>query len=357
MRDQNIRIEKATTFKEKPDPTTLEFGTLFTDHMFILDYTEELGWHDGRIVPYGPIELDPSATSLHYGQTVFEGLKAYVTDNDEVQLFRPDQNVARLNRSSERLRIPDLDVDYATKAIKELVKIDKDWVPKEKGTSLYIRPFIIATEAHLGVSPSKNYKFIVILSPVGAYYKEGINPVKIAVENEYVRAVEGGTGEAKTGGNYAASLVATELVAEKGFAQVLWLDGVEKKYIEEVGSMNVFFKINGEIITPDLHGSILPGITRDSVIKMLEHWDIPVTERRISMQEVYDAHQNGTLEEAFGTGTAAVISPIGQLTWNNEDMVINNGKTGEIAKKLYDSLTGIQYGEIEDIFNWTVKID
>lgn len=215
MKDQNIRIEKATTFKEKPDPTTLEFGTLFTDHMFILDYTEELGWHDGRIIPYGPIELDPSATSLHYGQTVFEGLKAYVTDNDEVQLFRPDQNVARLNRSSERLRIPDLDVDYATKAIKELVKIDKDWVPKEKGTSLYIRPFIIATEAHLGVSPSKNYKFIVILSPVGAYYKEGINPVKIAVENEYVRAVEGGTGEAKTGGNYAASLVATEMLLRK----------------------------------------------------------------------------------------------------------------------------------------------
>ena len=357
MRENNIRIEKTTHPKEKPDPTTLEFGTVFTDHMFILDYTEELGWHDGRIVPYGPLELDPSSTSLHYGQTVFEGLKAYVTDNNEVQLFRPDQNIARLNRSSDRLRIPNLDVDYATKAIKELVKLDKDWVPKEKGTSLYIRPFIIATEAHLGVSPSKNYKFIIILSPVGAYYKEGINPVKIAVENKYVRAVAGGTGEAKTGGNYAASLAATEIVAQKGFAQVLWLDGVEKKYIEEVGSMNVFFKIDGEIITPKLHGSILPGITRDSVIKMLEHWGTPVTERRITIQEVYDAHQNGTLEEAFGTGTAAVISPIGQLTWLDQDIVINGGNTGPTSKKLYDSLSDIQYGRTEDVFNWTVKVN
>ena len=357
MRENNIRVEKTTNPKEKPDPTTLEFGTVFTDHMFILDYSEELGWHDGRIVPYGPLELDPSSTALHYGQTVFEGLKAYVTDNNEVQLFRPDQNIARLNRSSDRLRIPNLDIDYATKAIKELVKIDKDWVPKEKGTSLYIRPFIIATEAHLGVSPSKNYKFIIILSPVGAYYKEGINPVKIAVENKYVRAVAGGTGEAKTGGNYAASLAATEIVAQQGFAQVLWLDGIEKKYIEEVGSMNVFFKIDGEIITPKLHGSILPGITRDSVIKMLEHWGTPVTERRISIQEVYDAHQNGTLEEAFGTGTAAVISPIGQLTWLDQDIVINGGNTGSTAKKLYDSLSDIQYGRTDDVFNWTVKVN
>lgn len=357
METKNIRIEKATTLKPKPDPSTLEFGTLFTDHMFILDYSEELGWHDGRIVPYGPLELDPAATSFHYGQTVFEGLKAYLTENDEVLLFRPDQNVARLNRSSERIRIPKLDVDYATQAIKELVSLEKDWVPKGEGTSLYIRPFIIATEAYLGVSPSKNYKFMIILSPVGAYYKEGINPVKIAVEDKYVRAVTGGTGEAKTGGNYAASLAASEIVSERGFAQVLWLDGVEKKYIEEVGSMNIFFKINGEIITPNLHGSILPGITRDSVIQMLEHWGTPVTERRISIQEVYDAAKNGSLEEAFGTGTAAVISPIGQLTWLDEDIIINNGETGPLAKKLYESLSDIQYGRTEDIFNWTVKVD
>lgn len=357
MSNNNIRIEKATKLKEKPDPTTLEFGTVFTDYMFILDYSVEQGWHDGRIVPYGPLELDPASTSFHYGQTVFEGLKAYVTEHDEVQLFRPDQNMARLNRSSERLRIPELDEDYATNAIKELVRLDKEWVPKEIGTSLYIRPFIIATDAHLGVTPAKSYKFIVILSPVGAYYDEGINPVKIAVENKYVRAVAGGTGEAKTGGNYAASLAATELVAKKGFAQVLWLDGVEKKYIEEVGSMNVFFKINGEIVTPDLHGSILPGITRDSVIKILEYWGTPVIERRISMQEVSDAAKNGTLEEAFGTGTAAVISPIGQLTWKEEDIIINNSETGPVAKNLYDSLSNIQYGVTEDIFGWTVKID
>lgn len=357
MSNNNIRIEKSTKLKEKPDSTTLEFGTVFTDHMFILDYSVDKGWHDGRIVPYGPLELNPASTSLHYGQTVFEGLKAYVTESNEVQLFRPDQNMARLNRSSERLRIPNLDVNYATKAIKELVSLEKDWVPKKPGTSLYIRPFIIATEAHLGVSPAKNYKFIVILSPVGAYYAEGINPVKIAVENKYVRAVAGGTGEAKTGGNYAASLAATELVSEKGFAQVLWLDGVEKKYIEEVGSMNVFFKINGEIITPRLNGSILPGITRDSVIKMLEHWETPVIERRVSMQEIYDASKDGSLEEAFGTGTAAVISPIGQLTWEDQDIIINNSETGPVAKKLYDSLSDIQYGRTEDIFGWTVKVD
>lgn len=357
MRNNDIRIEKATKLKEKPDSTTLDFGTVFTDHMFILDYSADQGWHDGRIIPYGPIELDPAATSLHYGQTVFEGLKAYVTESDEVQLFRPDQNIARLNRSSERIRIPELDEEYATNAIKELVRLDKEWVPKEPGTSLYIRPYIIATEAHLGVSPSKNYKFIIILSPVGAYYDEGINPVKIAVEDKYVRAVIGGTGEAKTGGNYASSLAATEIVAKKGFAQVLWLDGVEKKYIEEVGSMNVFFKINDEIITPKLNGSILPGITRDSVIKMLNYWDMPVIERRISMQEIYDAAKNGSLKEAFGTGTAAVISPIGQLTWKTEDIIINQGKTGTVSKKLYDSLGDIQYGRSEDVFNWTVKVD
>lgn len=357
MSYNTIRIEKTTQPKEKPDSTTVAFGTVFTDHMFILDYTTEKGWHDGRIVPYGPIELDPASTSLHYGQTVFEGLKAYVTEHDEVQLFRPDQNMARINRSSERLQIPEIDEEYATNALKELVRLDKEWVPNEKGTSLYIRPFIIATEAHLGVTPAKNYKFIIILSPVGAYYDEGINPIKIAVENKFVRAVTGGTGEAKTGGNYAASLAATEKVSQKGFSQVLWLDGVEKKYIEEVGSMNIFFKINGEIITPELHGSILPGITRDSVIQILEYWGHTVTERRISMQEVYDAAKSGALEEAFGTGTAAVISPIGQLNWNDEDIVINNYETGEISKNLYDSLSNIQYGVTEDIFGWTVKID
>lgn len=262
-----------------------------------------------------------------------------------------------MNKSNERLCIPEIDEDFAVEALKKLVSIDKDWVPTEEGTSLYIRPFIISTEPYLGVRPSEEYKFLIILSPVGAYYKEGINPVKIAVENEYVRAVVGGTGEAKTGGNYAASLIAQEIVEKDGFAQVLWLDGVEKKYIEEVGSMNVFFKINGEVVTPKLTGSILPGITRDSTIHLLKHWGIPVSERRISMEEIEEAHKNGTLGEAFGTGTAAVISPIGQLTWEGKDFVINNGETGELARKLYDTLTGIQYGKVEDPFGWTMKLE
>src|SRR5690625_1034396 len=356
MTVQTIKVEKATTLKQKPD-AILDFGTMFTDHMFIMDYSGDKGWHDPRIVPYGDIKLDPAAMIFHYGQSVFEGLKAYVTPNGDVHLFRPEKNFARMNHSNERLCIPAIDEELALEALKQLVALEKEWIPTEEGTSLYIRPFIISTEPYLGVAPSQNYLFMIILSPVGAYYKEGINPVKIAVESKYVRAVKGGTGEAKTGGNYAASLMAQELVSDKGFAQVLWLDGVEKKYIEEVGSMNVFFKINGEVITPELTGSILPGVTRDSALKLLEHWDIPVTERRITIEELYEASQNGTLEEAFGTGTAAVISPIGQLMWEGKDLIINDGKTGEVAKRLYDTLTGIQYGKMEDPFDWITKID
>lgn len=357
MKVQTINVEYTKNRKPKPDWKTLEFGRVFTDHMFSMDYTEEKGWHDPQIVPYQNLTLDPAAIIFHYGQTVFEGLKAYVTESGDVQLFRPDKNFTRLNHSNDRLCIPHIDEDLALEALKKLLTIEKDWIPNEEGTSLYIRPFIIATEPYLGVAPSKQYKFMIILSPVGAYYKEGINPVKIAVENKYVRAVLGGTGEAKTAGNYAASLMAQEIVEKDGFAQVLWLDGVEKKYIEEVGSMNVFFKINGEIITPKLNGSILEGVTRDSVIQLLKSWDVPVVERRIAMKEIAEAHENGTLEEAFGTGTAAVISPIGQLTWEEKDYTINEGKTGEIAKKLYDTLTGIQYGKVEDPFNWTVKVE
>jgi len=357
MTVQTIKVEHATTLKPKPNGEQLEFGTIFTDHMFVMDYIEGKGWHDPKIIPYQNLSLDPAAIIFHYGQSVFEGLKAYVTPNGEVQLFRPEKNFQRLNHSNDRLCIPHIDEELALEALKQIITLEKDWIPTEEGTSLYIRPFIISTEPFLGVAPSKQYKFMIILSPVGAYYKEGINPVKIAVESKYVRAVKGGTGEAKTGGNYAASLMAQELVSEGGFAQVLWLDGVEKKYIEEVGSMNVFFKLNGEIVTPALNGSILAGITRDSVIKLLKHWDLPVIERRISMQEIAEAAQNGDLEEAFGTGTAAVISPIGQLTWEGKDFIINEGKTGEIAKKLYDTLTGIQYGKVEDPFNWTIKVD
>ncbi len=352
MEGQSLQVEMSTAKKEKPKADRLEFGRTFTDHMLVMDYSDEHGWHNAKIQPYQPISIDPSAIVLHYGQSVFEGLKAFRTKTGDVQLFRPQKNLERMNHSNHRLVIPPIDEEFVLYALKRLVDIDRDWVPDAEGTSLYIRPFIIATEPFLGVAPSQTYKFITILSPVGSYYKEGINPVKIAVENKYVRAVRGGTGEAKTGGNYAASLIAQKIVEKDGYSQVLWLDGVEKKYIEEVGSMNVFFKINGEVVTPELNGSILPGVTRDSVIHLLKHWGVPITERRISMQEIADAHQAGTLEESFGTGTAAVISPIGVLNWNGKEYVINDRKTGDLSKKIYDTITGIQYGKIADPFNW-----
>jgi branched-chain amino acid aminotransferase len=357
MKEHDMQITLSTTKKEKPQADQLEFGKQFTDHMFIMDYTQGQGWHDPRIVPYQPLSLEPSAMIFHYGQSVFEGLKAYATPEDEIILFRPEKNFQRLNSSNSRLCIPDVDVDFALKALKTLISVDKDWVPQAEGTSLYIRPFIIATEPYLGVSPSNKYQFIIIMSPVGSYYKEGIHPVKIAVESAFTRAVNGGTGEAKTGGNYASSLKAQEVSEKMGYAQVLWLDGVEKKYIEEVGSMNVFLKINGEIITPALNGSILPGITRDSIIELLKHWGLPVSERRISMEEVHEAHKLGHLEEAFGTGTAAVISPIGEFLWNGEEMLVQSGETGELSRKLYDTLTGVQTGKVADELNWTTKVE
>lgn len=324
--------------------------------MFIMDYTEGQGWHDPRIIPYQPLTLDPASMIFHYGQSVFEGLKAYVTKKEQVLLFRPDENFKRLNKSNDRLCIPHLDEELALEALKTLIQVDRDWIPNAEGTSLYIRPFIISTEPYLGVSPSDRYQFIIILSPVASYYKEGIAPVRIAVENEFVRSVAGGTGSAKTGGNYAASLKAQQLSGTKGYSQVLWLDGVERKYIEEVGSMNIFFKVDGEVITPSINGSILEGITRKSVIELLKHWGIPVSERKISIAEIKEAYAAGKLEEAFGTGTAAVISPVGELFWQNEGMSINGGKTGEVTKKLYDTLTGIQSGMVEDHFNWCIEV-
>lgn len=357
MSEQTIAVNLSATKKQKPKSDQLEFGRIFTDHMFIMDYTQGKGWHDPRITPYQPITLDPASMVFHYGQTVFEGLKAYMTKDDDVLLFRPEKNMERLNRSNDRLCIPRIDETLAIEALKQLVSIEKDWIPKAPGTSLYIRPFIISTESYLGVAPSKRYQFMIILSPVGAYYKEGLNPVKILVEDEFVRAVKGGTGTAKTGGNYAASLKAQEKSAESGYSQVLWLDGKEHKHIEEVGSMNIFFKINGKVVTPELNGSILEGITRNSILHLLKHWNIPVEERRISIEEIYEAHANGSLEEAFGTGTAAVISPVGELSWKDEKITLNNGQTGELSKKLYDTLTGIQYGVEEDRFGWTVKVE
>lgn len=350
-----IKITKTTAPKQKPDQKNLGFGQYFTDHMFIMDYTQGIGWHDARIVPYGPLSLDPSAMILHYGQGIFEGMKAYKND-DDILLFRPYNNMRRVNISNDRLCIPPIDPDFGVEAIRTLVNLDKDWIPSEPGTSLYIRPFIIATEPHLGVHPSHNYQFIIILSPVGAYYPEGLNPVKIYVESNYVRAVKGGMGYAKTPGNYAASIKAQEEAAKKGYTQVLWLDGVERKYIEEVGTMNVFFVIDDEVVTPELNGSILAGITRDSTIELLKDWGVKVTERKISIQEVYDAHANGRLKEAFGTGTAAVISPIGSFDWNDQVITVKDGGIGPLSQKIYDSITGIQSGKMEDKFNWALKI-
>ncbi len=352
----NISITKTTNPKQKPDQNDLGFGQYFSDHMFIMDYTEGKGWHDPRIVPYAPLELDPSCMVLHYGQAIFEGLKAYKTSKGEILLFRPEKNMERVNSSNDRLVIPRIDVDFCVQAIKDLVKVDADWIPDAPGTSLYIRPFIIATDPYLGVRPSNTYKFIIILSPVGAYYKEGINPVKIYVESNYVRAVKGGLGYAKTVANYASSLKAQVEAKHSGYTQVLWLDGIEKKYIEEVGTMNVFFKIEGEVITPSLEGSILPGITRMSTIELLRKSGIPVTERRISIEELYAAHAAGKLDEAFGTGTAAVISPIGEFNWNGSSITVNEGKIGPVAAKVYETITGIQSGDMEDTFSWTQKV-
>ena len=354
---ENLRIELSKNLKPKPqDETKLGFGNIFTDHMFLMDYDEGQGWHDARIVPYGPLPLDPAAMALHYSQEVFEGMKAYRAEDGRILLFRPQENFARLNRSNERLCIPQIDEEFALNALIELLKIEKDWIPHIKDTSLYIRPFIIATDAHLGVRTANRYLFVIILSPSGPYYKEGLNPVKLYVENNYVRAVRGGTGMAETGGNYAASLKAQVEANDQNYSQVLWLDGVEKKYIEEVGSMNVFFVIDGEVMTPALVGSILPGITRKSCIEMLKDMGYKVAERRLSIQEVADAYKAGKLNEAFGTGTAAVISPIGHIKWGDLVMDINNNEIGEISQKLYDELTGIQWGRIPDRYNWIVEV-
>lgn len=352
-----IKVELAKTLKQKPaDESKLGFGSIFTDHMFVMPYDEGQGWHDPKIIPYGPIALEPSAMCLHYGQEVFEGMKAYRTASGDIRLFRPEKNMARLNSSNDRLCIPPIDEAFAVHAVKELVGIDKDWVPHQAGTSLYIRPFIIAIDPHVGVHPAKHLLFIIILSPVGAYYPQGLDPVDIYVENQYVRAVRGGMGFVKTAGNYAASLKAQEEAEKQNYTQVLWLDGVERKYIEEVGTMNVFFVIDGEVVTPSLDGSTLPGITRMSSIELMRSWGMQVTERKLSIEEVYEAAQNGKLDEAFGTGTAAVISPIGSLKWGENMMHINGGKIGPISQRLYDELTGIQFGTKPDTMGWTTSI-
>jgi len=352
-----IKLVKSVALKQKPDFNNLGFGQYFADYMFEMEYIEGQGWINPTIKPYGDIAMSPAAMVLHYSQTVFEGMKAYKDKDGKVLLFRPEENMKRINISNDRLCIPEIDVDFCVNAIKELVSFQRDWIPDLPGTSLYIRPFIFATDPFVGVRQSKTYKFLVILSPVGAYYPEGLNPVKIYVEENYVRAVKGGTGFTKCGGNYAASLKSQTEAKHKGYTQVLWLDGVHRKYVEEVGTMNVFFKIGDTVVTPSLDGSILPGITRDSAIAVIKSWGMKLEERKLSIDEVLEAAKSGELKEVFGTGTAAVISPVGEICYKGQQIVINNCEIGETSQKLYDQITGIQNNILEDKFNWVVKLN
>lgn len=350
-----IKFEKAEKLKEKPQGN-LVFGQKFTDYMFVMDWKKDKGWHDARIIPYAPLEIDPAMMVLHYAQETFEGLKAYKSDDGKVYLFRPEMNARRFANSNKRMCMPEMPEDIFIKAVEELVKIEKDWIPNGDGESLYIRPFMFAYESSLGVKVADSYRFMIILSPVGAYYPEGVNPVKIYVEDIYSRTTEGGTGEAKCGGNYAGSLAGQVKAEELGYSQVLWLDGVHKKNVEEVGSMNVMFLIDGKVVTAPLHGTVLPGITRDSIITLLKDFGYEVEERDLPIDELMEAGKNGKLQEAWGTGTAAVISPIGQLYYKGEEVEINNFKTGPLTQKLYDSLTDIQWGRAEDKHSWRLEV-
>jgi len=352
-----IKVNLATHLKEKPtDESKLGFGEIFTDHMLLIDYDRDNGWRNARIEAYGNLRLDPAAACFHYGQEIFEGLKAYYGKDGGIYLFRAVDNFKRLNHSARRVCMPELDVDFAMEALKKLILVDREWIPKTRGTSLYIRPTMIATEPFLSVKPASKYLFYIIIGPVGSYYAEGLNPIKIYVEAKYVRAAAGGTGETKTAGNYANSLLAAQEAKEKGFSQVLWLDGCEKRWVEEVGTMNMFFVIDDEVITAPLTGSILAGITRDSVIRIVKDWGLKVKEGLISIDEVVATATSGRLKEAFGTGTAAVISPVGQITYEDRDYVIAGGKMGEVSQRLYDEIVAIQYAEKRDPYGWVEKI-
>ncbi len=352
----DIKVTKNPNHGTMPPADQLGFGNIMTDHMFLMNYDEGQGWHDPRIVPYGPLSLNPISSVFHYGCEIFEGMKAYRCDDGSINVFRPWDNAERMKNSAERMGLPVVDVDDFQQAVLALVEVERDWVPSEEGTSLYLRPFMFATDQTLAIHGVHEAIFCIIASPSGSYYANGIQPVKIAVESEDVRAVRGGTGFAKCGGNYAAANRADLKAMANGYSQVLWLDGVERKYVEEVGAMNVMFKINGTVVTPKLTGSILPGVTRRSVIAMLESWGVPVEERLLSVEELFEAAENGTLEEAFGVGTAAVISPIGELTYKGKTYVVANNEVAPLEQKLYDALTGIQWGREEDTFGWTVKI-
>lgn len=351
-----IKITKTQNPQQLTEESKLGFGKHFTDHMFLMDYEAGKGWHNARIVPFGYLSIHPASTVLHYGSEIFEGLKAYRTEKGNIQMFRPMENIKRMNNSAERMCLPQIDENDFLQALCEFVKLEERFVPYSFGTSLYLRPFMFGNDESLGVHTVKNATFMIIASPSGSYYAEGINPVKIMIEDEDVRAVKGGTGAVKCGGNYAASNRAGEKASKVGYSQVLWLDGVHRKYIEEVGAMNVMFKINGEIVTPMLTGSILPGITRKSCIEVLKNMGYKVSERLLSVDELIETLENGKLEEAWGTGTAAVVSPIGKLSYAGKEYVVNNGKIGEVTQKLYDTLTGIQWGKVEDTFGWIYKL-
>ena len=352
----NITITK----NPNPAPLTPEdklgFGRVFSDHMFMMDWEAGRGWYDARIIPFGRIDLHPASTVLHYGAEIFEGLKAYRRADGGLQLFRPMENIRRLNNSAVRMALPVIDEDELFEILTTFVKLEERWVPHTFGTSLYLRPFLYGNDEHLGVHAVHRATFVLIASPSGSYYKEGINPVSIMIESEDVRAVRGGTGFAKCGGNYAASTRAGERAASMGYSQVLWLDGVERKYIEEVGAMNVMFRIGDEIITPMLTGSILPGITRKSCIEVLRKQGYKVTERLLSVDELVAALEDGSLKEAWGCGTAAVVSPIGKLAYGDKVYTVSEGKIGEVTQKLYDILTGIQWGKTDDPYGWVVKL-
>ena len=351
-----IKMNLTNAPKQKPDESNLGFGKIFTDHMFVMDWDSENGWHDARIEPFGPLVLHPAATVFHYGAEIFEGLKAYRRPDGDVQLFRPWENIKRLNNSAERLSLPQVDEEFALEALKKFVALEKDWVPSAPGTSLYLRPFLFGNDETLGVHTIHHAKYVVIASPVGAYYAEGLNPVKIMIETRDVRAVRGGTGYTKCGGNYAASMRAGDRAAAEGYAQVLWLDGVERRYIEEVGAMNVMFLINGTVVTPALTGSILPGITRKSCIELLREMGYTVEERLLPVEELSQALKDGSLTEAWGCGTAAVISPIGELRMGQAHYQVADGGIGKLSQKLYDTLTSIQWGTAPDTHQWTCKV-
>ncbi len=353
----DIQITRTQSPRQRPtDETKLGFGKIFTDHMFLMDYDTERGWHDPRVVPYAPFTLDPACVIFHYAQELFEGLKAYRTADNTIQIFRPECNGARMQDSCDRMCVPQIPVEDFVQAVKTLVEVDRDWVPHTEGASLYIRPFIFATDVGMGVHASHHYTFCIICAPSGAYYAEGINPVRIYVEDEYIRAAPGLTGFTKCGGNYAASIKAGALAEEKGFAQVLWLDGVEKKYVEEVGSMNILFKIAGKIYTAACVGTVLPGVTRRSCIELLNDWGYEVIEGKLAIADVMKAGHDGTLEEVFGTGTAAVVSPVKELYWKGDSVHIGGGKIGPVTQKLYDTMTGIQWGRLPDEKGWIVPV-